>query len=165
MLGCGKKSSPTTLSEDEERRKPRVDVTVLLDPHGDVPPEAVTITTAAPPTERQMFERSGVHVAVVRVPPDVDPMAFLSREVPDAEKAGSNGTIVVTTRCLKDLLPAFEQNLLYFWTVALVIGARCEGNPNAGLGAAAWVEAGSASRVRIRFDRRTRAFLKVETIP
>ena len=32
-------------------------------------------------------------------------------------------------------------------------------------GAAALVEAGSASRVRITFDRHTRAFLKVEAIP
>jgi hypothetical protein len=157
---CGKRSS-----SGEEERKPRVDVTLVLDPHGEVAKDAIAISTASPPTSRQMHERSGIHVAIVGVPADGDPIPVLEREVPDAEQAGSNATIVVTTRCLKDLEPGLRKNLLYFWTVAVVVGARCEGNPSAQLGAAALVETGSASRVRITFDHHTRAFLKVEPAP
>jgi hypothetical protein len=159
-LGCRK---------SEDRRKPRVDLMVMLDPTDadarSAPRDAIAVATANPPKERQMLERSGLHIAVVGIPTDVDPIPLLVNAVADAERAGSNGTIIVTKRCLKDLLPAVQKDLAWFWTVPLILGARCEGNPKSWLGASAWVEVGSASRVRIVFDRHTRGFLKVEPIP
>jgi hypothetical protein len=158
LVGCKKTAPP------EELRKPRVDLTIWLDPSRDVPADDVTVMTAAPPTTRQMFERSGIHIAVVGVPPEGDLTQLLWKAIPEAEVAGSNATILVSTRCLKDMQPTLQQNLLPFWTVALVMGAHCEGAVDPRLGAMVLVEAGSASRVRITFDRTTRAFLKVEPI-
>jgi hypothetical protein len=150
--------------EKREPRKPRVDVTIWLDPPATVPADAVPVTTAAPPKTRQMFERSGIHVAVIGVPPESDPGLFLGGAVYDALRAGSNATIVVSTGCLKDLQAVLEKSLLPFWSVALMVGARCDGEVNPRIGAAALVEVGSASRVRITFDRNTGQFLKVEPI-
>jgi hypothetical protein len=159
LVGCKKPTPP------DEQRKPRVDVTVWLDARGEVPPDGVPVVSATPPGARQMYERSGLHVAVVGVPPDVDLGPFLIKAIPDAEFAGSNATVLVTKRCLTEMRPALERELLYFWTVALVVGARCEGQVDPRLGAMALVEAGGASRVKITFDPKTRAFLKVEPTP
>jgi hypothetical protein len=141
-----------------------MELTVWLDPRAEVPRDGVTVSTSAPPATRQMFERSGVHIAVVGVPADGDPAPFLERAILDAEKAGSNATILVSTRCLKELEIGLEKNISPMWTVPLVVGARCDGTSKDRLVAAALVEAGAASRVRITFDVHTRAFIKVDPL-
>jgi hypothetical protein len=159
LAGC-RKPAPA-----EEQKKPRVEVTIRLDPKAAAANDEIPVRTGAPPDARQMFERSGIHLAVVGVPPDGDVAAFLGQAIPEAEAAGSNATVLVTTRCLKELQPPLEKGLLPYWSVALVVGARCEGGVNPRLGAMALVEAGSASRVRITFDQHTKVFLKVEALP
>ena len=136
-----------------------------IDPPAAIPAGDVAVTTSAPSPERQMFDRNGIHVAVVGVPKDADPEPFLQGAVSAAESAGSNATVFVTTRCLRDREPALARNILTSWTVAVVIGAHCDGAATPRLGAMAMVELGSASKVKITFDRHTRAFLKVEPIP
>ncbi len=141
-----------------------MDVTVWLDPHGAVPGDDLSVSTSEPPKERQMFVRNGVHIAVVGVPAEGDPAAFLENAILEAERAGSNGTILVSTRCLSELQRGLEKNISPMWTVPLVIGARCDGGSKDRLVAAALVETGSASQVRITFDLHTRAFIKVDPI-
>jgi hypothetical protein len=160
LVGCRKTEPP----DEHGARKPRVDLTAWLDPSTPIPVDDVAVAVAEPPKARQMFERSGIHVAVVGVPEEGDPEPFLIAAVADAETAGSNATILVSKRCLRELQSALEKHLR-FWTVAVVIGARCEGAVNPRLGSMSLVEAGSASRVRITFDRHTRAFIKVDPIP
>ena len=165
-VGCTKHEPPAPPAAPGPR-KPRVDVTVWLDPRGEVPgatATSVTLATDAPPETRQMLERGGLHLAILGLPKGADAGAFLEKAVPEAEAAGSNATIVVSTGCLADLAPVLQKNVAPFWTVALVVGAGCGGKVKAAIGAAALVEAGQASRVRITFDRHTRAFLKVEPI-
>src|SRR5262245_21503939 len=101
-------------------RKPRVDLTVWLDhePEGD-PATAVAISTKSPPKERLMMDKTGVRVAVIGVPADADVMTFLPKQVQDAEKAGSNATLIVSTRCLADLAPAIDKQIYVFWNVPL----------------------------------------------
>jgi hypothetical protein len=160
LVSCRKTAPP------EEPRKPRVDVTVWIDPSRDVAPEDLVVTSAAPPAKRQMFERSGVHLAIAGVPPDGELSQLLLDTIRPAEFAGSNATILVSTRCLHDLQPALQKDLLLFWSVAVVVARRCEGAPvSPTLGAMVLLEPGSTSRVRITFDRTTRTFLKVEPIP
>jgi hypothetical protein len=158
LVACEKPSSPP---DEQGPRKPRVDITVWLDPRTAVSPDDVVVTTASPPKALQMFERSGLRIAVVGVPPGGD----VAKAARDARDAGSNATVFVSTGCLKDLQLGLEKNLLSAASVALAIGARCDGSAKPRIAAAALVEAGSASRVRITFDRHTRAFLKVEPIP
>jgi hypothetical protein len=158
LVACSKHGS------SEEGRKPRVQLTVWLDPRAEVPSDGVSVTTSSPPSTRQMFERSGIHLAVVGVPAEGDPAPFLEKAILDAERAGSNATILVSTRCLKELQLGLEKNISPMWTVPLVVGARCDGTSKDRLVAAALVEAGAASRVRITFDVHTRAFLKVEPL-
>jgi len=162
-IGCAKHEAPPA---PQGPKKPRVDIIVWLDrePEGDAETQ-VAVKTNAPPKEREMLERSGLHLAILGVPADVDPVTFLNKAIPEAEFAGSNATIALTTRCLADLQPALEKNVAAFWTLALVVGAACDARVKPAIGAAALVEAGKASRVRITFDRHTRAFLKVEPIP
>ncbi|MBX3186574.1 MAG: hypothetical protein KF819_06150 [Labilithrix sp.] len=164
-MACAKKPPPG----EQGPRKPRVELTIVLAagrggaPSG--PHDVVTVTPEAPPASRQMFERSGMRVAVVGLPSDGDPEPFMKTAVAEAEAAGSNATVLVSTRCLGDLQPALEKNVGAFWTVPLVVGARCEGAVKPNIGAAALVENGGASKVRVTFDRHTRAFLKVEPLP
>src|SRR5215475_8016340 len=103
-IGCSKHEAGPP---PEPPTKPRVDIMVWLDrdPEGD-PQTAVAVATKVPPKTREMLERSGLHLAILGVPADVDPVAFLNNAIPEAEVAGSNATIVVTTRCLADLEPA-----------------------------------------------------------
>lgn len=135
-----------------------------LDPLAEAPSDRVSVSTSAPPAARQMFERNGVHIAVVGVPAEGDPAAFMEKAILDAEKAGSNATILVSTRCLKDLQLGLEKNISPMWTVPLVVGARCDGTSKDRLVAAALVEAGAASQVHITFDVHTRAFIKVDPL-
>jgi hypothetical protein len=158
LVACEKPSSPP---DEQGPRKPRVELIVWLDPHAEVPPDDVVVTTAAPPKSRQMFERSGLRMAVVGLPPGAD----VEKAARDARDAGSNATVFVSTGCLKDLQLGLEKNLVAAASVAVAIGARCDGSAKPRVAAAALVEAGSASRVRIIFDRNTRSFLKVEPIP
>ena len=148
----------------QPQRKPRIDLTVWLDPHAAVPVSGLTVMTSAPPSTRQMFERSGIRLAIVGVPSEGELAPFLEKSILEAEAAGSNATILVSTRCLKELQLALEKNVSPMWTVPLVVGARCDGTAKQRLVAAALVEAGSASQVRITFDVHTRAFLKVEPV-
>jgi len=133
------------------------------EPEGDAD-TSIAVKTSAPPETRQMLERSGLHLAILGVPADVDPVAFLNKAIPEAEFAGSNATIAVTLRCVTDLEPALEKNVAAFWTLALVIGKACGEKVKPAIGAASLVEVGQASHVRIAFDRHTRAFFKVEPI-
>jgi hypothetical protein len=160
---CTKKPPP----EQQGPRKPRVDITVVLAPGRDGvdASDVVMVTPAAPPASRQMFERDGMQVAVVAVPPEGELEPLVKTAVLDAEAAGSNATVLLSTRCLRDLQPSLEKNVGAFWTLAVVVGARCEGAVKSNIGAAALIESGGASRVRISFDRHTRAFLKVEPLP
>lgn len=156
VAGC-RKPAPT------DERKARVELDVWLQPRAVVPEEAIAVA-AEPPSTMQTLERAGMRVAIVGVPREGDPIPAFERVVSEAFQAGSNATIVVTQRCLRELVPAMEKHLLTSWTVALVVGAPCEGAVSPALGAALFVEAGSVPRVRITFDRRTRAFLRVEPI-
>lgn len=161
MSGCTKRRA-----EEEERgpRKPRVDVTIALAASAAAP-DAVTVEPGAPPATRQMFERSGLRLAAVGVPAGEDLGPLLRRVVAEAEAAGSNATILLTSRCLRELETVLEKDVAPFWTVALVVGLRCDGAAvKSHVGAAALVETGSASAARITFDRHTRAFLKVEPV-
>lgn len=159
LLGCKKANT------DSERR-PRLEVTVWLDPRDPVPPGDIAVSTTAPPKERQLFDLGDVHMAVVAAPTEGDIPALMERVVVDADIQGhSNGTVVVTTGCAKDVVEVFQKNLLPFWTVAVVVGNRCGDPATPRVGAAAVVERGTASRVRVTFDRHSRAFIKVEPIP
>lgn len=168
-VGCTKRKPPP---EEHGPRKPLVDVTVVLATATDrdaastvSDPDVVTVTPAAPPISRQMFERSGVRIAVLGVSAEGDPEPWMKSAVFDAEVAGSNATILVSSRCLSDLEPALEKNIGAFWTVAVVVGKRCEGSVKSNIGAAALIETGQASKVRVTFDRHTRAFIKVVPFP
>lgn len=148
--GCTKKPPP----EEQGPRKPRVDVVVTL--------------PKAPPASREFIgAEDGVHIALVGVPSEGELEPLLRTAVHEAEYAGSNATVVVSTRCLRDLQPALEKNEQSFWTLAAVVGARCEGaGPSKStIGAAVLIEAGGPPKVRITFDRHTRAFVKVEPLP
>jgi hypothetical protein len=149
----------------DEGRKPRVDLTVWLGPKSDVPEDGLVVSTTEPPAGVTFFDKVDMKIAVVGVPVEGDPAPGLEKAISDVHVAKANAAIVVTKRCLRDLVPALRKNLLPFWVVAIVVGARCDGPPvESNLGAAALLEAGAASRVRITFDRRTRAFLKVEPL-
>jgi hypothetical protein len=167
-IGCTKPDSPAPAAALGPK-KPRVDITVFLDPTAE-PADAATslsVATGAPPKERLLLERSGLHFGIVGVPDGLSPEAasdFLAKAVPAAEFAGSNATIIVSRGCLADLQLALQKNIQAFWPVALVVGKSCGGKVKPAIGAAALVEAGKASRVRITFDRHTRAFVKVEPI-
>src|SRR5438552_2471286 len=95
-IACAKQDTPPPA---QGPKKPRLDITVWLDPHeAHEDATSVTVTTRAPPKARQMLEREGLHLAIIGVPAEVDPVAFLNQAIPDAEFAGSNATIVVSTR-------------------------------------------------------------------
>jgi len=162
-LGCSRHETPPA---PQGPKKPRVDLTVWLDgePQGD-PQTTLAISTKAPPKGREMLERSQLKLAVLGVPADVDAQTFLEKAVPEAEAAGANATVVVSTKCAADLARAIEKKIYVYWRVPLVVGASCDGQVKPTVGSAAVVEAGKASRVRIVFDRHTQAFLKVDPIP
>ena len=169
LLGCrGCEKAPTAQgSEDEGRlpRKPRVEVTIGLGSSPGLPADAIIVDPRSPPAKRQTFERSGITVAVVGIP-EGDAAVLMKAEVAAAYAAGASALVFVTTRCLADLQPILTKDIAGFWTVPLVIGARCDGaavEPN--IGAAALVAAGTASRVTITFERTTHAFLKVQPLP
>ena len=146
LLGACGKSPPS-----EDSRRPRVSVTVDLGPKGETPPERVRVDTLGETTTARIVERSGITLAIA--------------SIPDAFGKGANATVLVTRRCLSDLVPGFQKNLLYFWTVALVVGERCAGDTPKTLGAATLIARGEASRATISFDQRTHAFLRVEPSP
>lgn len=146
--GCSKKPPP----EEQGPRKPRVDIVVT-------PP-------AAPPASPQMLEQEGMRIALLGVPREGDLDALMKTAVHGAEADGSNASIVVSTRCLRDLEPVLEKNVRSFWTLAAVVGARCEGGAvKTNVGPTVLIESGGTPKVRITFDRRTHAFLKVEPLP
>src|SRR5690348_8903391 len=101
LLACGRHDEPPA---PQGPRKPRVDITVWLDraPEGDRD-AAVEISTQSPPKGREMLERSGLKLAILGVPAEGDAQAFLEKAVPEADAAGSVGTILVSTRCAADL--------------------------------------------------------------
>jgi hypothetical protein len=161
-LGCSRDAAPPA---EQSPKRPRLDLTVWLDqePQGD-PQTAVAISTRTPPKERVALDRSGIRVAIIGVPAEGDAQKFLEPAVGEADGAGFSAIILVSTRCLADLSSAIEKKIHVYWKVPLVVGAACEAKVKPALGAALMVEAGSISRVRITFDRRTQAFLKVEPI-
>lgn len=162
-LGCSRHEAPPAR---EGPKKPLVDITVWIDrtPEGD-PETTVAISTKTPPRAREMLQRSGFQMAIVGVPADADLQAFLEKEVPEVEAAGSIATLVVSTRCLADFVPILQKKISLYWRVALVVGAPCEAKTKSALGTAILVEAGKISQVRMTFDRHMGAFLKVEPIP
>lgn len=155
IAGCRK-------AAQTDERKARVEVDVWLEPRERVAEHEVV--AAEPPKALQSIERAGMRIVVVGIPTDGDPLALFDKAASDGYQAGSNATIVVTRRCLRDLVPAMQKYMLTAWTVALVVGARCDGPVSPTVGAALFVESGSAARVKITFDRRTRAFLRVEPV-
>ena len=161
-LGCSRNEAPPA---EQAPRRPRVDLTVWLDhePNGD-PQTTVAISTRTPPKEREALHRSGLRLAIIGVPANADAQTFLEQAVGEADGAGFDAIILVSTRCLADLAAAIEKKIQVYWKVPLVVGAACEAKVKPALGAAMMVAAGSVSNVRITFDVRTRAFLKVEPI-
>jgi hypothetical protein len=143
----------------------RFDVTVWIDPKGTVPPAdfVVSTTTAHPPIE--FVERQGLKIGYIGVPAQGDPTEIMEHNVLEVHRTKADAAIFVTTRCLSDLQPVFKKNLLPFWIVALVVGAQCDGGYDPQIAAAGQVAIGSASRVRITFDRSTKVFLRVEPVP
>lgn len=169
LLGCrGCQKGPAAQENaDEERsaRKPRVEVTIGLGSIPALPADAIIVDPRSPPTKPQSFERSGITVVVVGIP-EGDAAVLMKAEVAAAYAAGASALVFVTTRCLAEIQLILTKDIAGFWTVPLVIGARCDGDavqPN--IGAAALVAAGTASRVTITFERTTRAFLKVQPLP
>ena len=77
---------------------------------------------------------------------EADLQAFVEKEVPEVEAAGSIGTLVVSTRCLADFVPILQKKISLYWRVALVVGAACEAKTKPALGTAVLVEAGKISR-------------------
>jgi hypothetical protein len=149
----------------DEGRKPRLDFTIWLEPKADLPADALAIRIPELPTGVKFFEQSDLRIGVIRVPDEGDPAPIMERSVGEVHWTKGSAAIIVTTRCLRDLVPTFQKNLLPFWNVALVVGAHCDGPPvEPVMGAAALVETGAASHVRITFDRRTKVFLKVEPL-
>ncbi len=140
----------------------RFDLTVWLDPKGDVPPDGFVLSTSKAYPPFQFHEHAGLKIGVIGVPPEGDPTEIMERGVGQTHWGSGDVAIFVTTRCLSDLQPAFQKNLLPFWNVALVVGAECKGGYEPRIAAAAQVAIGSASRVRVTFDRSTKAFLRVE---
>ena len=151
---------------DCKPRRAEQDLVVWLDPQGPVPPSGVGILTSPTPPAAPVVveEREGTKIVIARVPPDGDATAALEKIMGQAFDSGGYATVVIPSRCLKDLEPGFRKNLLYFWHAAAVIGAPCEGAVPSSIGAAAFVSRGSASRVQITFDRRTRAFVRVQPL-
>lgn len=158
-VGCSR--SGASPAKDDKR----IDLTVWLDPKGDVGPDGLVLSIADPLPPLQFVERAGLKLAVIGVPREGDPMELMERTIADVHHANVQAAFFVTTRCLSDLQPTMRRNLLPFWIVALVVGARCDGGFDPEMGAAAQVAIGSASRVRITFDRSTRVFLRVEPLP
>jgi hypothetical protein len=142
----------------------RGEITFWLDPPGAVPKGDVAVATQRPSMQMEVLDRAELKVAVAGIPADGDASAHLWRVMDETYRAGSNTTVVVTTRCLKDLVPEMQKHLLYYWHMVAAVGARCDGGAPPRIGAAVFVEAGSASRVKVTYDRRTRAFLKVEPL-
>ena len=158
LVACSKTQSSS------EARGARTEITFWLDPRGAVPSEDVAVVTTKPPNAMQLLDRGDLKIAVVGVGAEGDATPLLQKVMDEAYRAGSNATVVVTTRCLTDLVPGMRKDLLYFWTMVAAVGARCDGGSPPRIGAAAFVEVGSASRIKVTFDRRTRAFLKVEPV-
>jgi hypothetical protein len=168
-LGCrGCEKAPAAQGNDDEgrlSRKPRVELTVGLGSSPGLPADAIILDPQSPPTKPLTFERSGITVAVVGIPPSGDAASLMKAEVAAAYAAGASALVFVSTRCLADLEPILTKDIAGFWTVPLVIGARCDGAVQTNIGAAALVAVGTASRVTITFERTTRAFLKVQPLP
>jgi hypothetical protein len=162
IVGALAACSKTQPSNDS--RGARTEITFWLDPRGAVPPDDVPVVTTKPPSAVQLLERGDLKIAIVGVGAEGDAAPLLGKAMDEAYRAGSNATVVVTTRCLKDLVFGMKKDLLYFWHMIAAVGARCEGGAPERIGAAAFVEAGSASRIKVTFDPRTRAFLKVEPL-
>jgi hypothetical protein len=158
LVACSKTHSSS------DPRGARKEISFWLDPRGAVPPDDVAVSTTEPPSAFQLLERGEFKIAVVGVGAEGDATPLLQKAMDETFRAGSNATVVVTTRCLKDLVPGMQQDLLYFWHMVAAVGAHCEGTVPARIGAAVFVEVGSASRIQVTFDRRTRAFLKVEPL-
>lgn len=107
-----------------------------------------------------------MRIAFLGVPLEGDLDALMKAAVHGAEADGSNASIVVSARCLRDLEPVLEKNIRSFWTLAAVVGARCEGGAaKTHIGPTVLIESGGTTKVRIAFDRHTHAFLKVEPVP
>ena len=140
----------------------RFDLTVWLDPKGDVPPDGFVISTSKAYPPFQFHEHAGLKIGLIGVPAQGDPTEVMERGVGQTHAGNGDVVIFVTTRCLSDLQPVFQKNLLPFWNVALVVGAECKGGYEPRIAAAAQVAIGSASRVRVTFDRSTKVFLRVE---
>ena len=147
-----------------EPRGARTEITIWLDPRGAVPSDDVAVVTTKPPSAMQVHDRGDLKIAVVGVGAEGDATPLLQAAMGETYRAGSNATVVVTTRCLKDLVPGMQKDLLYFWHMVAAVGARCDGSAPPRIGAAVFVDAGSASRIKVTFDRRTRAFSKVEPV-
>jgi len=143
----------------------RFDVIVWIDPKGEVPPEDFVISTKTPYPPFQFVERQGLKVGYIGVPAQGDPTELMEHNVGETHWGNGQAAFFITTRCLSELQPALKKNLLPFWIVALVVGAQCDGGYEPQIAAASQVAIGSASRVRITFDRSTKVFLRVEPLP
>ena len=159
---CSKKPPPS----HDEAKKPRLDVTVWIDPKGEVPEDNVAVFTDGGPPGISFVERGDLKFGVIHIPAEGDPGPLMELSVGQTHWSKGSAAIILTKRCLRDLVPTFQKNLLPFWNVALVVGAHCDGPPvEPMMAAAAMIETGAASKVRITFDRRTKVFLRVEPLP
>ena len=84
-------------------------------------PPTVRVAGVVPAAPVVVEEREGTKIVIARVPPEGDATAALEKVMGQAFDSGGNATVVVTSRCLKDLEPGFRKNLLYFWHAAIVI--------------------------------------------
>ena len=164
-LGCTKHdSSPPPIPSGP--KKPRVDVTLWLDPRGDVPADGVALNTSTLPSS-QTLERAGIRLTTLGMPKGLsatDTNRFLSNAVTQLIVGHVNAIVVVTAACLADVEPVLEKNPIGLWPIAVVVGAGCDREFKPFVGVTALVEAGKASRVRMTFDRHTGFVLKIEPI-
>lgn len=171
LVGAGcRKHEPALPSAPAGEKKPRVELTVWLDPTGGPAARdgtAISLSTAALPKTPQLVKREGIAIGVIGVPKNLalrEAIEYLGNTIYEIRVAGSDATVVLGVDCLKDLAPAIQRNRELWWTVALVVGNPCGGRVTSPIGVTALVETGQASRVRLTFDRNTRALLKVEPL-
>lgn len=165
-FGCSKHESPEPPVAPGPK-KPRAEVMLWFDPRGEVPADAVKLDTTTPPASRQTLERAGIHFAIVGLPKGLSAAEIdqsLVGAVVESERTHINATIVITHACLADIGPVLEKNPIPLWPIAVVVGAGCGREFKPFVGVTALLEAGTASRARMTFDRRTGYVLKIEPI-
>lgn len=161
--GCREQARPQAPAPPP--RKPRVEVTVHVDPGAVAEDDATVVLPAKPPVTRQLTTRAGMRIGISGLPRGLDPEAIvthLDRALDPSEDGEVDAALVVSDACLEELFPVLKKDFTRWWRTPLVVGADCGAEVPSPLGVIALVRRGRGAKVGITFDRNTHAFLRVE---